>query len=101
MNGSRLSKSNLMIGAAALVLVAGVVVVAGGYYPARGGHTAGTLAPMNRYQSNQVNGSDVVTGDTSVPNMMQTDSFQGVTAKTQTAAQAASQAASQSAALAS
>ena len=63
MNKSRSSKSKLLMGVALVALLAGGVFVANRYFPAIGGYTAGTVAPMNRYQTNQVNGSDVVTAD--------------------------------------
>ena len=64
MSNSQLSKGRLLAGAAVLAVIAGGVVVGAHYYPAKPEHTAGTVAPMQRYQSNQIAGSDVVTGDT-------------------------------------
>ena len=40
------------------------------------GPTAGTIAPAQRYVSGQVGEGDVTLGDTSVPELMQTDAFQ-------------------------
>src|SRR5437764_1910424 len=40
------------------------------------GSSAGTIAPAQRYVSSQVSDSDVTLGDTSVPELMQTDAFQ-------------------------
>ena len=91
---NRMSKGKLLIGAAVLALVAGGVLVASQYYPAKPGTTAGTVAPMERYHNSQVGDKDVVTGDTTIPNIMQTDSFQDLTKTTQAASSAASQAAS-------
>src|SRR4051812_23036878 len=40
------------------------------------GPSAGTLAPAQRYASAQVGEGDVTLGDTSVPELMQTDAFE-------------------------
>ena len=40
------------------------------------GPSAGTIAPAQRYVSSQVSEGDVTLGDTSVPELMQTDAFQ-------------------------
>src|SRR5689334_23657138 len=101
MSNSRSSRSKLLIGAAVLAILAGGVLVASQYYPAKPGTTAGTVAPMTRYNANQVSDKDVVTGDTTVPTMLQTDSFQPVNKQVQVAAKASAQAASSAAAMAS
>ena len=43
------------------------------------GPTAGTIAPAERYVSSQVSEGDVTLGDTSVPELMQTDAFEMIT----------------------
>src|SRR6476661_7601121 len=71
-----LSHQNKMI-----LTTAGVLAVAigayglGRIYPPSG-PSAGTVAPAQRYVSAQVGESDVTLGDTSVPELMQTDAFQ-------------------------
>src|SRR5262249_34270622 len=87
-----MSKGKLLIGAAVLALVAGGVFVASQHFPAKTGTTAGTVAPMERYHNSQVGEHDVTTGDTTIPNIMQTDSFQDLSKNTQAASAAASQA---------
>ncbi len=89
MNSSGFSRGKLLLGAAALAGVAGGVLIGSQYYPAKPGHTSGTIVPMERYHEGQVQQGDVVTGDTQIPNMMQTDSFQDLTKNTQAASQAA------------
>src|SRR5262252_8131154 len=60
---------------------AGVLAVAvaayglGRVYPPMG-PSAGTVAPAERYVSSQVGESDVTLGDTSAPELMQTDAFE-------------------------
>ena len=47
----------------------------GRVYPPMG-PSAGTIAPAQRYVSSQVGDKDVTLGDTSVPELMQTDAFE-------------------------
>src|SRR5215212_12119823 len=47
----------------------------GRVYPPMG-PSAGTIAPAQRYVSSQVTDADVTLGDTSVPELMQTDAFE-------------------------
>src|SRR4028119_648112 len=59
-------------------IVAVVAVAAygiGRVYPPLG-ETAGTITPSERYVSSQVGENDVTLGDTSVPDLMQTDAFE-------------------------
>src|SRR5438270_12285853 len=64
-----------------VVTTAGVLAVAvaayglGRVYPPVG-PSAGTIAPAQRYVSSQVGEGDVTLGDTSVPELMQTDAFE-------------------------
>src|SRR5436305_6269872 len=64
-----------------VVTTAGVLAVAvaayglGRVYPPVG-PSAGTIAPAQRYVSSQVGEQDVTLGDTSVPELMQTDAFE-------------------------
>src|SRR5436309_15892265 len=58
------------------VLVFGVAAYGlGRVYPPMG-PSAGTVAPAQRYVQSQVGEADVTLGDTSVPELMQTDAFQ-------------------------
>src|SRR4051812_5850391 len=58
------------------VLVFGIAAYGlGRVYPPVG-PSAGTVAPAQRYVSSQVGEGDVTLGDTSVPELMQTDAFQ-------------------------
>src|SRR5690349_24090285 len=43
------------------------------------GPSAGTVAPAQRYVNSQVSEADVTLGDTSVPELMQTDAFELIT----------------------
>ena len=62
--------------ASAGVLVFGIAAYGlGRVYPPLG-PSAGTVAPAQRYVSSQVGESDVTLGDTSVPQLMQTDAFE-------------------------
>src|SRR5215218_5279243 len=65
----------VVVGAAVLVAAVGAYGL-GRIYPPQGGGTAGTIAPANRYQVSQVSSADVTLGDTSVPQLMQTDAFE-------------------------
>jgi hypothetical protein len=40
------------------------------------GPTAGTVGPADRYVSSQIGANDVTLGDTSIPQLMQTDAFE-------------------------
>src|SRR3954452_865404 len=65
-----------MILATAGVLAFGVAAYGlGRIYPPIG-PSEGTVAPAQRYVSAQVHDADVTLGDTSVPELMQTDAFQ-------------------------
>src|SRR5437763_13469467 len=58
------------------VLAFGVAAYSlGRVYPPLG-PSAGTVAPADRYVSSQVGEKDVTLGDTSVPQLMQTDAFE-------------------------
>src|SRR5438067_13943301 len=75
---TRLSTSNnrTMIMTTAAVLAVGVAAYSlGRVYPPLG-PSAGTIAPADRYVSAQVGEGDVTLGDTSVPELMQTDAFE-------------------------
>src|SRR5215208_622361 len=71
------NRKYLMSGA----LIAVVAVSAyglGRVYPPLG-PSEGTIAPAERYVSSQVGAGDVTLGDTSVPQLMQTDAFEVMT----------------------
>src|SRR5215218_9753889 len=71
------NRKYLMSGA----LIAVVAVSAyglGRVYPPLG-PSEGTIAPAERYVSSQVGAGDVTLGDTSVPQLMQTDAFELMT----------------------
>ena len=71
-----LSNKNRMYLTTASVLLVGVAAYGlGRVYPPMG-PSAGTVAPAQRYVSAQVSDADVTLGDTSVPELMQTDAFQ-------------------------
>src|SRR5437762_11996242 len=63
------------------ITIAGILAVGvgayglGRVYPPLG-PSAGTVAPAQRYVSSQVSEGDVTLGDTSVPELMQTDAFE-------------------------
>ena len=67
------TKYLISVGAVALVAVAAYGL--GRVYPPLG-PTAGTITPADRYISSQVGEGDVTLGDTSVPELMQTDAFE-------------------------
>ena len=58
----------------ALIVATGAFGVAR-LYPLTG-PTAGTVAPAQRYIAPQVGAADVTLGDTSIPQLMQTDAFE-------------------------
>ena len=60
---------------AIVVAVAAAAYGIGRVYPPIG-PSAGTIAPADRYVSSQVSAGDVGLGDTSVPQLMQTDAFE-------------------------
>src|SRR6478672_8039405 len=63
----------------AAVLAFGVAAYGlGRVYPPLG-PSAGTVAPAERYVNSQVGEADVTLGDTSVPELMQTDAFELIT----------------------
>src|SRR3954449_3361966 len=71
-----LTNQNRMYLTIAGVLAVGVGAYGlGRVYPPLG-PSAGTVAPAQRYVSSQVGEGDVTLGDTSVPELMQTDAFQ-------------------------
>ena len=71
-----LSNNRKMYLTTAGVLVFGLAAYGlGRVYPPLG-PSAGTIAPAERYVSSQVGEGDVTLGDTSVPQLMQTDAFQ-------------------------
>ncbi len=67
-----------MILTSAAVIAVGVGAYGlGRVYPPLG-PSAGTVAPAQRYVSSQVGDKDVTLGDTSVPELMQTDAFEAM-----------------------
>src|SRR6478672_2531633 len=77
---TRLSTSNnrKMILTTAAVLAVGLGAYGlGRVYPPLG-PSAGTVGPAQRYVSSQVGDKDVTLGDTSVPELMQTDAFEAM-----------------------
>src|SRR4051794_3760904 len=70
------NKQRMLAASAVMVLVAGGAYYVGRVYPPQHGVTSGTIAPADRYRSSQVQSSDVVLGDNSVPLLMQTDAFE-------------------------
>src|SRR6476469_10675895 len=70
------SKNRKMYLTTAGVLVFGVAAYGlGRVYPPLG-PSAGTVGPAQRYVQSQVGEGDVTLGDTSVPELMQTDAFE-------------------------
>src|SRR5689334_17141198 len=64
-----------LVTGAAVIAVAVAAYGLGRVYPPLG-PTEGTIAPSQRYVSPQIGEGDVTLGDTSVPQLMQTDAFQ-------------------------
>src|SRR5678815_6031918 len=75
MNAKVSNNSKFLVSGAAILIVAGAAYGVGRIYPPQGGLSSGTIAPAERYQVSQVGTADVVLGDTSVPQLMQTDAF--------------------------
>src|SRR3954465_14669008 len=70
------SNNRKMILTSAAILAVGVGAYGlGRVYPPLG-PSAGTVGAAQRYVSSQVGDSDVTLGDTSVPQLMQTDAFE-------------------------
>ena len=70
------NQRKILMAGAALVIVAGGAYGVARVFPARGGETAGTITPAERYRSSQISNADVALGDTTVPQLMQTDAFE-------------------------
>src|SRR6476661_8763191 len=71
-----LSNSRKMILSATGILAVGLAAYGlGRVYPPLG-PSAGTVAPSQRYVSGQIGENDVTLGDTSVPQLMQSDAFE-------------------------
>lgn len=64
-----------LLAAAGLVVVAAGAYSIGRVYPPIG-PIAGTIAPADRYVESQIGDADVELGDTSVPQLMQTDVYE-------------------------
>src|SRR3954469_23079328 len=76
MPSSTINNQRKMYLTTAGVLAFGVAAYGlGRVYPPMG-PSAGTVAPAQRYVQSQVGEADVTLGDTSVPELMQTDAFQ-------------------------
>src|SRR6185437_11574480 len=72
------SNNRKMILTSAAVLVVGLGAYGlGRVYPPLG-PSSGTVAPAQRYVNSQVGEQDVTLGDTSVPQLMQTDAFEAM-----------------------
>ena len=78
MSDNGLSKRKIWVGASVLALVAAGALFAGQYIPLKSNETAGTIVPAERYRVQQVGNTDVKLGDKTMPQLMQTDSFQAV-----------------------
>src|SRR6476659_8473758 len=73
------SHNRRMILTSAAVIAVGLGAYGvGRVYPPLG-PSQGTIAPADRYVSSQVGAGDVTLGDTSVPQLMQTDAFEVLT----------------------
>lgn len=73
------SNQRRYLASAAIVLaIAAGAYAVGRVYPPLG-PSAGTIAPADRYVSSQVAAGDVALGDTSIPQLMQTDAFEVLT----------------------
>jgi len=70
------SNRNLLITASVILAVAAGAYTVGRVYPPLEGTTQGTLSPAARYVEPQIGTDDVTLGDTSVPQLMQTDAFE-------------------------
>jgi len=75
MTGTTANNRKYLMSGAALILVAAGAYGLGRVYPPLG-PSAGTIAPSQRYQAPQVGEGDITLGDTSVPELMQTDAFE-------------------------
>src|SRR5215203_426079 len=64
-----------LVSSALVAIVAVSAYGLGRVYPPLG-PSEGTIAPAERYVSSQVGDADVTLGDTSVPQLMQTDAFE-------------------------
>src|SRR4051812_30919511 len=71
---STLNNRKMILTSAAILAVGLGAYGLGRVYPPLG-PSAGTVAPAERYVSSQVGAADVTLGDTSVPQLMQTDAF--------------------------
>ena len=76
MNARISNNTRIVVAGAAVLVVAGAAYGIGRVYPPQGGGASGTIAPADRYQVSQVGTADIVLGDTTVPQLMQTDVFE-------------------------
>ena len=76
MNAKVSNNTRIVVAGAAVLVVAGIAYGVGRVYPPQGASASGTIAPAQRYQASQVSSADVTLGDTSVPQLMQTDAFE-------------------------
>ena len=78
MSNSLSTNNRRMILTGAAVVAVGLGAYGlGRVYPPLG-PSSGTVAPAQRYVSSQVGDQDVTLGDTSVPQLMQTDAFEAM-----------------------
>src|SRR5213075_84175 len=68
------NKKYFITGAAVIAVAIGAYGLGRVYPPL--GPTAGTIAPSQRYVAPQIGEGDVTLGDTSIPQLMQTDAFE-------------------------
>ncbi|MCZ6912137.1 MAG: hypothetical protein O7F72_04960, partial [Proteobacteria bacterium] len=59
-----------------LLAVIGVIAYFGDMFPFGDEQATGTIAPADRYRSDQVSGEDVQLGDEAIAQLMQTDAFE-------------------------
>ena len=76
-NSSNNSRMGLLVGVFAVVIAA--VAYVGIKFPIPEENTSGTIMPAERYRGDQLSSDDVVLGDESLSQLMQTDLYQRIT----------------------
>ncbi|NOR20635.1 MAG: hypothetical protein GQ538_11175, partial [Xanthomonadales bacterium] len=71
-----MSNQKTLIVLAGLAIVIGGVAFIGGDFPAGSDQASGTIVPAERYRGEQISSEDIVLGDDSIAQFMQTDEFE-------------------------
>ncbi len=76
MKSGQIGNTKVWMLVAALAVAIAAVVFFGGNYPPDSEMASGTIVPAERYRADQITSDDVVLGDESLAQFMQTDEFE-------------------------